>query len=110
LNDKEYNYNSLPIIIELLRSQKIEYKQSLSIFNKTFIVSNIESSYAAFKLSKYMLENYDFVNARKYAALSLRYKDENIFFTAMQEQFRKADWFVKNANQVFGKFIYFSQD
>jgi len=110
LNDKEYNYNSLPIIIELLRSQKIEYKQSLSIFNKTFIVSNIESSYAAFKLSKYMLENYDFVNARKYAALSLRYKDENIFFTAMQEQFKKADWFVKNANKVFGKFIYFTQD
>ena len=75
LNDKEYNYNSLPIIIDLLQSRKADYKKSLSIFNKTFIVENIESSFAAFKLSQYMMANSDYVNSRKYAALSIRYKN-----------------------------------
>ncbi|MCK7524803.1 MAG: hypothetical protein MZV64_47955 [Ignavibacteriales bacterium] len=93
LNEQDYNYHSLPIIVDILQNQNIDYKKSLSIFNKTFIVNNIESSYAAFKLSQYMLENYDFVNARKYAALSLRYKERNIFLTAMQAQFEKASWF-----------------
>jgi hypothetical protein len=106
LNDNQYHYSSLPIIIDLLSSQKTDYKTSLSIFNKTLIVDNLESSYAAFKLSKYMLENNDYVNARKYAALSLRIKDQNIFYTAMQEQFKKANWFLKNANQVLDKFTY----
>ena len=95
-----------PLLIDILQNQNIDYKKSLSIFNKTFIVNNIESSYAAFKLSQYMLENYDFVNARKYAALSLRYKERNMFLTAMQAQFEKASWFLKNSNQVMDKFVH----
>jgi hypothetical protein len=106
LNNKIYNYGSLPIIIDLLRNQNIDYKKSLSIFNKTFIVDNIQSSYAAFKLSQFMLDNNDYVNARKYAALSLRFKNGNLFFSAMQEQFEKAIWFFKNSNQVLDDFKY----
>jgi hypothetical protein len=106
LNDNQYHFSSLPIIIDLLGSQKADYKTSLSIFNKRLIVDNLESSYAAFKLSQYMLENSDYVNARKYAALSLRIKDQNIFYTAMQAQFKKTNWFLKNANQILDKFIY----
>jgi hypothetical protein len=106
LNEQDYNYHSLPIIVDILQNQNIDYKKSLSIFNKTFIVNSIESSYAAFKLSKYMLGNYDFVNARKYAALSLRYKERNIFLTVMQTQFEKASWFLKNSNQVMDKFVH----
>ncbi|HEX9251339.1 MAG TPA: hypothetical protein VF870_03810 [Ignavibacteriaceae bacterium] len=110
LNQKEYNYNSLPIIIDLIQNQNIDYKKSLSIFNKRFIVNNIISSFAAFRLSNYMLANNDFINARKYAALSLRYKENNMFYTAMQEQFEKADWLVKNSIKFLDKFVYVSKD
>ncbi len=106
LNDKEYNYHSLPIIVDILQKQNIDYKKSLTIFNKTFIVNNIESSFAAFKLSQYMLENSDFVNARKYAALSLRYNEKNLFHTAMQAQFEKASWFLKNSERIMDKFVH----
>jgi len=109
LNGKEYNYSSLPIIMDLLLSRKVDYKQSLAIFNKTFIVDDIESSFAALKLSQYMLTNGDFVNARKYAALSLRYKNGNMFLNAMQDQFEKASWFVKNSSRVLDKFVYVSE-
>lgn len=106
LNEKEYEYSSIPIIIELMKNLRIDYQKSLGIFNKTFIVNNIESSYAAFKLSEYMLENTDYINARKYAALSLRFKEDNIFYQVMQMQFRKSSWFIKNANKLLDNFIF----
>ena len=96
LNDSSYNYNSIPIILGLLESQKNNYNKSLSIFNKTFIVDNLESSFAAFKLSQYMLRNLDYANGRKYAALSLRFKDKNPFYSTMKENFEKANSFFIN--------------
>lgn len=106
LNGDKYNYNSLPILVDLLKYQRVNYKTSLSIFNKTFIVDNLESSYAAYRLSQYMLENFDYINARKYAALSLRVKEGNPFYSAMQGHFNKTSWFFKNANRVLSKFIF----
>ena len=55
-----------------------------------------------------MLDNNDYTNARKYAALSLRFKKRNMFFTAMQEQFEKAIWFFKNSNLVLDDLVYVS--
>ncbi len=110
LNEKKYNYNSIPIITNLFRNQKVDYRQTLKIFNKTFIVDNIRNSYAAFCLSEYMLENYDYINARKYSALSLRVNEGNIFYTAMYQQFKKANWFYKNANQISEGFVYTSHN
>jgi tetratricopeptide (TPR) repeat protein len=106
LNRNQYHYNSLPLIVDLLSFQKANYKASLSIFDKTLIVDNLESSYAAYKLSQYMLENEDYINARKYAALSLRVKEGNSFYTAMQEHFKKTNWFFKNTEKVLGSFIF----
>jgi len=100
LNDSSYNYNSIPIILDLLESQKVNYDKSISIFNKTFIVDNLESSYSAFKLSKYMLANLDFENGRKYAALSLRYKNENPFYTAMKANYNMANYFYINIKNI----------
>ena len=104
LNGNQYHYNSLPIIVDLLKYQNADYKSSLSIFNKTFIVDNLESSYAAFKISQYMLSNGDYVNGRKYAALSLRFKDKNPFYTSMKENFEKANWLFANASNVLKSF------
>ena len=104
LKDSSYNFSSIPVLISLSNELKINYTNFIKGFNKTFIVDNLESSYAAFKLSEYMLENGDYINARKYAALSLRFKDRNIFYYAMQQQFKKSDWFYKNADQVLNSF------
>jgi hypothetical protein len=109
LNENKYEYNSIPIIVDLLNNQKVNYSKAIKIFNKTFIVDNIESSFAAFKLSEYMLEKNDYINSRKYAALSLRVKDKNIFYKAINQQFKKADWFIKNANKVLNSFNYVSE-
>ena len=106
VNDSSYNISSIPVLISLSNELKINYSNFIKGFNKTLIVDNLESSYAAFKLSEYILENGDFNNARKYAALSLRFKDRNIYYSAMQQQFKKSDWFYKNADQVLNSFTF----
>jgi len=100
LNSNEYNYNSIPVLLNLIEELKIDYHTVLQSFNRTFIVSNIESSFAAYQLSKFMLKNGDYSNARKYSALSLRHKEKNPFIYAMNENFRKANWFYKDADKI----------
>ena len=70
----------------------------------------MESSYAAYKLSQYMLENFDYINARKYAALSLRVKEYNPFYIVMQEHFNKTNWFYKNADRTSEKIVFVSKN
>lgn len=106
LNDSTYNYNSIPILLDIFKSQKVNYNNSLNKFNKTFLVDNLASSYAAFRLSQYMQTNGDYTNARKYAALSLRFRDKNPFYFSMINNFNKANWLFLNANQKLRLFYF----
>lgn len=103
LNNGKYNYASLPIIIDLSRS----VNESVSLFenriNKKFVVDSYISSYAAFKLSEYLMENFDFINAKKFAGLSLRYDKDKNFYSILKENLNKTEWFNKNANLLLDK-------
>ena len=57
-----------------------------------------------------MLENFDIINSRKYAALGLRFKEKNIFFKSIFEQFEKTNWLIKNSEKVLGKFSVYRID
>jgi len=96
LNDSSYNYASVPLLITLIEKLEIDYNTGIKYFDKTFIVNDLESSYAAFKLSEYLLANGDYLNARKYAALTLRYKGYNPNYFVMKENLKKATWFNNN--------------
>ena len=104
LVEDKFEYNSVPVLLSLSKRIKVDYKSEIKNFNKTFIVDNLESSYAAFKLSQYLLSNGDYVNGRKYAALSLRFKDSNPFYFSMKENFGKANWLYVNALDVLESF------
>ncbi|HQF43121.1 MAG TPA: hypothetical protein PK073_09410, partial [Ignavibacteriaceae bacterium] len=104
LNKDSLDYNTIPSILNLSHSIKTNYKQVIKNFNKTFIIDNLESSYAVYKLSDFMLANGDYANARKYSALALRYKEQNPFYFAMKQNYNKANWFFNNANN-FIKYI-----
>lgn len=103
VNKEKYNYATLPIIIEISNS----LDESISIFkdkmNKNFIVDNYISSYAAFKLSEYLLEKLDFVNARKFAGLSLRYSRDKNFYSILKGNSHKTEWFNKNGENLLEK-------
>lgn len=105
LNNDNLDYNLIPSILNLSKSMSINYKQVLKNFNKTFIIDNLESSYAVYKLSEFMMANRDYANARKYSALALRYKNGNPFYFAIKQNFNKTTWFFNNADSLINKNI-----
>ena len=96
LNDSAYEYESVPLFINLMRINELKFEQVIKYFDKTFTVNDIESSFAAYRLSQYLLANGDYTGSRKYAALSLRFKDQNPYYFVMKENLRKATWFNNN--------------
>ena len=56
-----------------------------------------------------MLANNDFVNAKKMAGLSLRYKSNINFNIILQEQFSKTRWFLSNGDSLLNKIEIFKK-
>jgi hypothetical protein len=100
LNEKQHNYISIPIMIDLSERLGENYELFLANLNNKFEVKDFYSSYAALKLSQYMLKNFDYLNARKMAGLSLRYKNDNGLIELKKENFNKSEWFYKNAEKI----------
>ncbi|MCH7722203.1 MAG: hypothetical protein IIC76_02535 [Bacteroidetes bacterium] len=105
MNEDHYNYWTFPVIINLSEVLDEHYNIFLKNFNKDIKVQDYVSSYASFLLSKYMLANYDFINAKKIAGLSLRYSSDSNLNIILKEQFNKAKWFAMNGEELLGKFI-----
>ncbi|UCH65230.1 MAG: hypothetical protein JSW63_11595 [Ignavibacterium sp.] len=104
LNEKNYNYYSFPTLIRLSNTVEEAYNLFLDRLDKDIIVEDFASSYASFILSKYMLINYDFTNARKMSGLSLRYNSDDNFNTIKKQHFQKVEWFYQNADRLLRTF------
>ena len=98
INDRFYNYWTIPVIINLSNRLDEDYDLFLKELNNNFIVNDYSSSYAAYALSEFMLLKFDFVNARKMAALSLRYNASENFKLLLNAQYDKTQWFLQNGN------------
>ena len=103
LNLKSYNYSSIPLMIDLSQSLDEDYQIFKSHFVNDIEVKDETSSYAVYKLSEYMLQNFDFVNARKMAGISLRYKGNQNLLRLTEENFDKSIWFFKNADVILSE-------
>jgi hypothetical protein len=103
LNSNEYNYSSVPLMIDLSSTLKEDYKLFLQNFKDNLEVKDQLSSYAVYKLSEYMLKNFDYVNARKMAGFALRFKGDTNLLTLTEEQYNKTEWFFRNAARVLNE-------
>ena len=109
LKGKSIKYWSIPVMIYLSKLLDEGYDVFSKKLGKKFNVNNYSSSYAVFLISKYMLENNDFVNANKMAGLSLRYNSDNNFKIILKEQFNKTRWFLTNGDTLLNKIKIFKQ-
>lgn len=110
LNEQNYFYDSIELLLLLAKENNIDYKSLQRIFNKTFFIEDIESSYAVFKLSQYLLETGNYSGSRKMAALCLRFKVENPFYNAFIQNYDKVSWFYYYANEKISSFKYQSKN
>jgi hypothetical protein len=99
-NMNSYDYASFPVIIDLARTLHKSYKEILSLFDKDINVSDIYSSYGVYYLSRYMSENLDYANGKKYAALAARYKNENDIHIFLRSHLVRTDWVYYNYENI----------
>ncbi len=100
LNNKTYDYFSIPVMIDLAHSLGESYELFLEMFNQTIVVNSYQSSFAVYRLSIYLLAHLDFTRARKMAALSMRYDKDKNFNFILRENFKKTDWLYENGNRI----------
>jgi hypothetical protein len=100
LNSDQYEYSAIPIMINLSESLDENYDLFIANFKNNIDVTDVYSSYAALKLSQYMLINFDYLNSIKMAGLSLRYKNDSSLYELKRENFNKVEWFRKNAENI----------
>ncbi|NWF49476.1 MAG: tetratricopeptide repeat protein [Ignavibacteriaceae bacterium] len=100
LNSGGYIYFTFPMMISFSEFLKENYDNFLKNFNMQIKVSNYESCYAVYSLSKYMLKNFDFIRARKFAALALRYDEDNDLKLLLKDNFALSDWLLKNGDRI----------
>ena len=109
LKGKSVKNWSIPIMIHLSKLLDEGYAVFLEKLDKKFRVNNYSSSYASFLISKYMLVNNDFINAKKMAGFSLRYKSDKNFSIILKEQFNKTRWFLINGDALLNKIEIFKK-
>ncbi|HSW56156.1 MAG TPA: hypothetical protein VLH59_13810 [Ignavibacteriaceae bacterium] len=100
LNSKAYNYSSIPLMIDLSNSLEEDYKKFLQNFVNHLEVKDELSSYSVYKLSEYMLKNFDYANARKMAGFALRYKGDANTLKLTEDHYKKTEWFFRNAKRI----------
>jgi tetratricopeptide (TPR) repeat protein len=100
LNSQAYHYYSIPLMIDLSTSLEEDYRTFLQYFENDLVVKDEMSSYAVYKISEYMLNNLDYVNARKMAGLALRYKGNANLLKLTEEHYKKTEWFFRNAENI----------
>ncbi|MDR3667916.1 MAG: hypothetical protein P4L35_13825 [Ignavibacteriaceae bacterium] len=107
-NFNVYNYASFPVIIDLAVSLHKSYKEVLSIFSRNVLVDDIYSSYAAYYLSRYMMENLDFQNAKNLAELAVGFNNKDGIQIFMRSHLLKTDWIYSNYLKVMDNVKYVS--
>jgi len=100
LNEKNYCYPSIPILLTLTNNLRIDNEKFLSIFNKPFVNFDNYSFYAFLKLSQYLVDNFDFTKARKVAALSKRLNSDEIYAEYLDNNYKMIEWFYFNSKKL----------
>jgi hypothetical protein len=107
-NLNSYDYASFPVMIDLAVSLHKPYKEVLSLFEKDITVNDIYSSYGAYYLSRYMIENLDYVKGKELAALSVKYKNEDGIRIFLRSNLVRTDWVHSNYEKIMKNVKYIS--
>jgi Tetratricopeptide repeat len=104
LNSRGYVYSSIPALIDLAVKMNEDYLTFLGGFKKNLSVTNYESSYAVYRLSKFMIRNLDFERAKRMASLSQRYKKDKNFNAILELNYDMTNWMVSNSEKLINQF------
>lgn len=100
LNKQKPILSSLIAMINLAERLNIHPNIIIESFNSPVNPSNDEEAYLVYQLSKFFLNKFEIMNARKLASLSLRKSFNSIYYISIKEHFEKCNWFIKNYDSL----------
>lgn len=104
LNANSFLPSAIPSMIEFSRSLNEKYDDFISLFDRKIFSSNVIETYAAYKLSKYAMENLDYERALKYSTIaSMHTEDKNLSMKAIILK-ERAEWIKERREELSKKF------
>lgn len=103
--EKNVMPSTLPMI-NLFEALNIPSENLLTSFSYPLVPANEEDSYSLLMLSRYLLKKNDLVNARKLASLAKRKSNNSVYYIAIENQFEKCNWIIKNYDRIVNQIEY----
>ncbi|MGQ9644146.1 MAG: tetratricopeptide repeat protein, partial [Ignavibacterium sp.] len=100
LNKQKPVLSSLIAMVNLAERLNIHPDIIIDSFNSPVNPTNEEEAYLVYQLSRFFLNKFDIMNARKLASLSLRKSFNSIYYISIKEHFEKCNWFIKNYDSL----------
>lgn len=96
LNKQKPVLSSLIAMVNLAERLNIHPDIIIDSFNSPVNPTNDEEAYLVYQLSRFFLNKFEIMNARKLASLSLRKSFNSIYYISIKKHFEKCNWFIKN--------------
>lgn len=100
LNKQKPVLSSLIAMVNIAERLNIHPDIIIDSFNSPVNPTNDEEAYLVYQLSRFFLNKFEIMNARKLASLSLRKSFNSIYYISIKEHFEKCNWFIKNYDSL----------
>ncbi|MFH1194688.1 MAG: hypothetical protein V1720_03175 [bacterium] len=98
-------YEMIPPMLELNKSLRGNYINILQKYASKILVSDTVATYAALKLTKYAIENGDYLTARDFAITGLK-ESRDDWSHSLKMNLKKANYFINAGEDVKASFRY----
>ncbi|MCU7498981.1 MAG: hypothetical protein HF309_06935 [Ignavibacteria bacterium] len=103
MNSDSISYSAIPVISDLSERLKENYSTFMGQWTGRISVGSFQSSYAAFRLSGYALNNMEFQDARRLMVMALSYKGDNDYQEVLRPGLKKLNWFINFGEMTLSK-------
>lgn len=101
LNRDSLFVSSIVSLLNHFNGEVLHYNQLIELLDGKFEVKDFISSYSAYKISQFSIENFDYLTAKKFAELSLNYTHNESYKEVLLQNLDMINWFIKFENQNF---------
>ncbi len=103
MNKSEYNYYSIPVILELASNLNININFIKKMFYRDLDTKTFPEVYSLYKLSEYLFEHLEFNSALKLAELAVKNNQNWDYDSIFQENYGIIHWSYSNYIYIFNK-------
>lgn len=101
MNEKEYNYYSIPVILELASNLNINFNIIKKMFSRFLDTKTFPEVYSLYKISEYLFEHLEFNSALQLADVVVKNNHNWDYDSIFNENYNKINWSFSNYQDIF---------